>query len=136
MTFEISNICSSWILGKSLKPSPNILLIFIKLYLLNQNNPLRKISNSLRSQIESASALFWNYLGLFGDYGQKIFFLRITFFFFKMKSWNFQHLFENEFRETSLSFSSLRAFRQLLYAFFLLVVWLSWNFVRFHEIHF
>ena len=64
---------------------------------------------------------------------KNILFRNKTFLFFKIESWNFQHLFENEFRETSQSFNS---FRQLLCTFFLLVVWLSWNFVRFHKFKF
>ena len=88
-------------------------------------------------KIRTASAIFWDYLGMFRDYGQKnIFFRNKTFLFFKIESWNFQHLFENEFCETSQSFNSFSSFRQLLFTFFLLVVWLSWNFVRFHEILF
>ena len=38
--------------------------------------------------------------------------------FFKIESWNFQHLFENEFRETSQSFNTFSWFRQLLITFF------------------
>ena len=59
-----------------------------------------------------------------------------TFLFFKIESWNFQHLFEIEFRETSQNFNSFSLFRKLLFSFFLWVVWLSWNFVRFHKIQF
>ena len=53
--------------------------------------------------------------------------------FFKIESWNFQHLFEKEFRETFQNFS---CFRQFLFPFFLSVVRLIWNFARFHEILF
>ena len=53
--------------------------------------------------------------------------------FFKIESWNFQNLFETEFRETSAH--SANSDNCYLH-FFLLDVWLSWNFVRFHEIHF
>ena len=67
---------------------------------------------------------------------KKHFFRNIFFLFFKIESWNFQHLFEIEFRETSQNFNSFSLFRQLLFSFFLSVVWLSWNFVRFHEILF
>ena len=52
-----------------------------------------------------------------------------TFLFVKIDRWNFQHLFDLGFRETSENFSSFTIF-----PFFLLVVWISWNFVRFHEI--
>jgi hypothetical protein len=58
---------------------------------------------------------------------KKYFFRNKTFLFFKIKSWNFQHLFEMEFCETSQNFNSFSLFRQLLFSFFLSVV-------RFHEI--
>ena len=38
--------------------------------------------------------------------------------FFKIESWNFQHLFEIEFRETSQNFNSISSFRKLLFSFF------------------
>ena len=78
-----------------------------------------------------ASAIFWNYLDIFRDYSvNNIFLVKKYFLFFKIESWNFQHLFENR-----ISWN-LNSFRQLLFSFFLLVVWLSWNFVRFLEILF
>ena len=68
---------------------------------------------------------------LFRDYGLKnIFFRNKTFLFFQEVK---KHLFEIEFRETSQNFNS---FRQLLFSFYLLVIWLSWNCVRFREILF
>ena len=57
-------------------------------------------------QIRTASAIFWIYLCIF-----KI-----------------------EFRETSQYFNSFSSFIQLLFSFFQSVVWLRWNFVRFHKI--
>ena len=39
-------------------------------------------------------------------------------------------------KKTSQNFNSFSSFRQLLFSFFLSVVWLSWNFVRFHKILF
>ena len=54
----------------------------------------------------------------------------------KIESWNFQHLLGKEFRETSQSFNSFSWFRQFLFPFFPSVVWLSWNFVMFHEFFF
>ena len=58
-------------------------------------------------KIEMASAIFWDYLGMFREYGQKNILLGIKLFlFFKIESWNFQNLFENEFRETSQSFNT------------------------------
>ena len=57
--------------------------------------------------------------------------------FFKIESRNFQVHFEIEYRETSQNFNSFSLFRQLLFqSLFLSVVWLSWNFARFHEIQF
>ena len=99
-------------------------------------NKLRAIQTLLTPKpslkIGTAIAICWNSLSLFRDYGLNYtFFRNKTFLFFKIESWNFQHLFEKEFRETSFS-----SFRQFLFPFFLSVVWLSWNFVRFHEILF
>ena len=59
-----------------------------------------------------------------------------TFLFFKIEIWNFQHLFETEIHETWQNFNSFSLFRQLLFSFFLSVVCLSWNFVRFHDFFF
>ena len=71
------------------------------------------------------------------DYGLNyIFFRNITFLFFKIESWNFQHLFEKGFRETSQNFNAFSSFRQFLFSYFVSVVWLSWDFVRFHKILF
>ena len=48
-------------------------------------------------------------LGLFGKNGLNFFFFRNkTFLFFKIQSWNFQQLFEIEFRETSQNFKAIR----------------------------
>ena len=38
--------------------------------------------------------------------------------FLKIENWNFQYLFEIEFRETSQNFNSFGLFRQLLFSFF------------------
>ena len=49
-------------------------------------------------KIETASAIFRDYLGMFREQGQKnIFFRNKTFLFFKIESWNFQQLFEKIF---------------------------------------
>ena len=70
-------------------------------------------------------------------YGLKnIFFKKKTFLFFKIESWNFQNQFKIEFCEPSQNFNVFSSFRQLLFSFFLSVVWLSWTFVRFHKILF
>ena len=39
-----------------------------------------------------------------------------TFLFFKIESWNFQHLSEKEFRETSQNFNLFGLFRQFLFS--------------------
>ena len=59
-------------------------------------------------KIATASAICCNSLGLFRDYGlNHIFFRNKTFLFYKIENWNFQHLFEKEFRENSHNFKSL-----------------------------
>ena len=55
------------------------------------------------------------------------FFRSKTFLFFKIESWNFQHLFEKEFISTQI--------RQWIEKMEIKIVWMrwmSWNFVRFH----
>ena len=62
------------------------------------------------------------------DNGLKnIIFRNKTFLFFKIESWNFQHLFETEFRETSQNFNSIR---QPIEKMKITIVWIScmsWN---------
>ena len=83
------------------------------------------------------SAICWNSLGLFRDYGlSHVFFRNKTFLFFKIESWNFHVQFKIKIRATSQNFNSFSLFRQLLFSCFLSVVWLSWNFARFREIQF
>ena len=90
---------------------------------------------NLHWKLGQQSAICCNSLCLFRDNGLNcIFFRNKTFLFFKIESWNFQHLFEKEFRESSQNFNSFSSFRQFLFLFFLSLVWFSWNFVRFHEI--
>ena len=58
------------------------------------------------------------------------FFQNKTFLFVKIERWNFQHLFD----ETLQNFTS---FIQTFRRYFCMegkIVWMSWNFVRFHEI--
>ena len=58
-------------------------------------------------KIETASTIFWDYLGMFREYSQKnIFFRNKTLLFFKIESWNFQNLFENKFCETPQRFNT------------------------------
>ena len=51
------------------------------------------------------------YICIFRDWGLNISFRNKTFLFFKIESWNFQHLFKKEFREISQNFNSFSAFR-------------------------
>ena len=51
--------------------------------------------------------------------------------FFKIESWNLQHLFEKEFRETSQNFDSIR---QQIQNMQIKIFWMSWNFARIHKI--
>ena len=89
-----------------------------------QSKPSRKIETAKRHLLE----LSWPLQRL----RPKLYFFRNkTFLIFKRESWNFQHLFEKEFRETSQNFNSFSSFRQFLFPFFLSFVWWSWNFVRF-----
>ena len=90
--------------------------------------PCRTTCQNLREKLGQQRAICWNSLGLFRDFGLNyIFFRNKTFLFFKIESWNFQHLFEKEFRETSQNFNSFSSFRNFLFPFFLSVVLLSWK---------
>ena len=60
-------------------------------------------------KIRIANAICWNSLVLFRDYGlHHILFRNKTFLFFKIESWNFQHLFEKKSCEPSQNFNSIR----------------------------
>ena len=52
---------------------------------------------------------------LYKDIEKMPFFRNKTFLFFKIESWNFQHLFEIEFRETSKNFNLFSSFRQFFF---------------------
>ena len=98
-------------------------------YTLQSGMDLAKPLLKIRAAIATFGSM---YLGIFRDNTLKnILFTNKTFLFFKIESWNFQDLFEIEFRETSQNFNSFSSFRQLLFSIFLLVVWLSWNVVSF-----
>ena len=62
-----------------------------------------------------------------------IFFRNETFLLVKIESWNFQHLFDLGFRETSQNFCLFRQHSEDIFFYFFLVG-ISRNFVRFHEI--
>ena len=91
---------------------------------------------NLPGKFGQQSAICWDSLGLLRDYDLNDVFCNKTFLFFKIESWNFQHLFKKEFCETSQNVNSFSSFRQFLFPCFLSVVWLSWNFARFHQIQF
>ena len=68
------------------------------------------------------------------DYGlNHISFRNKTFLLFKIESWNFQHLFEKEFSETSQNFNSMS---QRIEKIEIKTVWYELKFLRFHEILF
>ena len=69
-------------------------------------------------KIGTTNAICWNSLGLFRE------------------SWNFQHLFEKGFRETSQSFNSIRQQIENMEITIVWMSWMSWSFERFHEILF
>ena len=81
-------------------------------------------------KIRTANSIFWISLGIFRDYSLK------TFLFIKIENWNFQHLFEIEFRETSQNFNSIRQLIENMKITIVWMSWMSWNFVRFHKILF
>ena len=87
-------------------------------------------------KIRTPNAICWNYRDLFRDYGLNYIFFRNKPFFFKKESWNFQHLFEKEFRESSQNFNSIRQWIEKKEIKIVWITWMSWNFVRFHEILF
>ena len=87
-------------------------------------------SQKLYWKLGQQSAICWNSLGPFKDYGLNHIYLEIFFLFFKIESWNFQHLFEKEFRESSQKFQLIQLIQTIF--IFLSVVWLNWNFVGFH----
>ena len=77
------------------------------------------MNQKLHLKLRQQSAICWNSLALFRENGLNyIFFRNKTFLFFKIESWNFQQLFEIEFRETSHNFNSFSSFRQFLFQFF------------------
>jgi hypothetical protein len=88
-------------------------------------------------KIRTANTICWNSLGLFRDYGLNyIFFRNKTFLLFKIESWNFQHLFEKLFCEISQTFNSIRQRIEKIRIKIVWISWMSWNFVRCHEIIF
>ena len=83
-----------------------------------------RMNQNLPGKLGQQNAICWNSLGLFRDYGLNFFFFRNkTFLFFKIESWNFQHLFEKVFRETSQNFNSIR---QRIQKIKIKIVWMNW----------
>ena len=94
-------------------------------------------AQNLYWKLGQQSTICWNSLGLSRDYGLNHIFVRNkTFLFFKIESRNFQNLFEKEFRETSQNFNSIRQPIEKMKITIVWMSWMSWNFVRFHEILF
>ena len=91
-----------------------------------------RVSSKPSLKIGTVNAICWNSLGLLRDHGLNyIFFRNQTFLFFNIETWNFQHLFEKEFRETSESFNSIRQRIEKMEIKNIWIRWMSWNFVRF-----
>ena len=88
-------------------------------------------------KIGTANSIYWNSLALFRDYGLNHIFLgNKTFLFFKIESWNFQHLFEKEIRETSQNFNTIIQPIEKMKMKIVWRGWMSWNFVRFMKFFF
>ena len=74
---------------------------------------LHSDTQNLQWKLRHKSAICWNSLGLFRDNSLNyIFFRNKTFLSFKIESWNFQHLFVREFRDTSNSWRLLPQFSE------------------------
>ena len=67
------------------------------------------LCQNLPGKMGQQSAICWNSFGLFRDYGLNYNFLGIIFFmFFKIESWNFQHLFEISISWTLVKFQLIQ----------------------------
>ena len=97
---------------------------------------LKHLNQNLHRKLGRLAPSFGVILACLETTAKKMFFRNKTFLFFKIECRNFQVQFEIGFFETSQNFNSFSFFRELLFSPFLSVVWLSWNFVRFHEIQF
>ena len=88
-------------------------------------------------KIRTASAIFWNYLDIFRDYGLKnIFFRNKTFFVFQDRKLKLSASVWKRILWNLTKFQLIQLIQQLLFPFFLSVVWLSWNCMRFHQFFF
>ena len=81
---------------------------------------------SLKIGLVNKAFLFWYWQRL------KTFFFGINLLFFEIEDWNFQNLFEKEFRETSIR----KPIEKMKIKIVWILSWISWNLVRFHEIQF
>ena len=81
--------------------------LFIRVYVIFIPKPSLKIGSV------NKAFLFW-----YWQRPKKYFFRNKTFLFFKIESWNFQHLFEIDLRESSQNFNSFSISRQLLFSSF------------------
>ena len=120
-------------LGNSLATSTNWALnLLVSMTFLTLTETITKqvsAKPSLKIGSVNKAFLFWYWQRL-----KNIFFRNKTVLFFKRESLNFQHLFEKEFRETSQSFNSIRQPIEKIKITIVWISWMSWNFVRFHEI--
>ena len=95
--------------------------------------PFKSVSAKPSRKIESETKLFCFDI----DNKQLIFWgFFLNDFFFKIESWNFQDLFEIKFHETSQNVNSIRQLIEKMKITIVWMIWMSWNFVRFHEILF
>ena len=122
-----TNVEAASIIGKSLmilSLFSCILQSFLTTYVVRilWRSRQEVVNQNLPGKLGQQSTICWNSLCLFRDYSLNYIFLGIFFLFFKIESWNFQHLFEKEFRETS---QNINSFRQFLFPFSLSIVWLS-----------
>ena len=94
-----------------------------RLLTLNNQTDATQCQN-LPGKLGQQSAICWKSLGLFRDYGL-IFFqdrkLKLSACVWKRISWNL---------------TKFQLIQLIVFPLFLSIVWLSWNFVRFHEILF
>ena len=125
----------------------NFLICLVFWLFLKKNHPkkVHRFDKTTHTQFGTETCLAWKPSLKIGSvnkaflfwYWQRLnffFFRNKTFLFFKIESWNFQNLFEKEFRETSQNFNSIRQPIEKMKITIVWISWMSWNFVRFHEI--
>ena len=96
----------------------------------------RRLLKKTLLNIRTTNAVCWNHLCLFREYGLDQIFLWIFFISFQDRKLKLSASVWKRICETSQNFNSFSSFRQFLFPFFLPIIWLSWNLVRFHKILF